>query len=278
MSHPAPPPSPDQQGPRSRPETGSGHHASADPLFDMRGRVVIVAGAAGGLGRALATALHDRGARLGLLDLSDPDLAGMQRHLPGAMTAAVDIRDEAALTHAVATCSARLGEPDAAINATGILTPAPALDLPEEALRRTLEVNVLGAFLFSRVIARRMMEAGAEGSILHLASVSSMVANEGYAAYSPSKAALSQMVRVLAREWAPEGVRVNAIGPSLAQTDMTRAALADPAHQAETLKLIPMGRFCEGGDLIGPAVMLLSDAGRYITGQTLYVDGGRTLT
>jgi len=150
--------------------------------------------------------------------------------------------------------------------------------LPEEALRRTLEVNVLGAFLFSRVIARRMMEAGAEGSILHLASVSSMVANEGYAAYSPSKAALSQMVRVLAREWAPEGVRVNAIGPSLAQTDMTRAALADPAHQAETLKLIPMGRFCEGGDLIGPAVMLLSDAGRYITGQTLYVDGGRTLT
>ncbi len=278
MSHPAPPPSPHQQGPRLRAETRPGHHASADPLFDMRGRVVIVAGAAGGLGRALATALHDRGARLGLLDLSDPDLAGMQRHLPGAMTAAVDIRDEAALTRAVATCAARLGEPDAAINATGILTPAPALDLPEEALRRTLEVNVLGAFLFSRVIARRMMEARAEGSILHLASVSSMVANEGYAAYSPSKAALSQMVRVLAREWAPEGVRVNAIGPSLAQTDMTRSALADPAHQAETLKLIPMGRFCEGGDLIGPAVMLLSDAGRYITGQTLYVDGGRTLT
>lgn len=275
MSHPVPPPSPHANAPRSRSESDPGH---GDPLFDLQGRVVIVAGAAGGLGRALAKALHDRGARLGLLDLSESDLAAMQRDLPGAMTAAVDIRDEAALGRAVAACAARLGEPAAAINATGILTPAPALDLPEEALRRTLDVNVLGAFLFSRVIARRMMETGAEGSILHLASVSSMVANEGYAAYSPSKAALSQLVRVLAREWAPQGVRVNAIGPSLAQTDMTRSALADPTHQAETLKLIPMGRFCEGGDLIGPAVMLLSDAGRYITGQTLYVDGGRTLT
>lgn len=257
--------------------TDQGAEGPFDPLFDLRGRVILVAGAAGGLGRALAEELHRRGARLGLMDLPGPALDDLTAALPGARAVPADITDAGALAAAFDTLVAALGPPDGAMNAAGVLKTGPGLEMSPGTLRQTFEVNVTGAFAFSQAVARRMIDAKRQGAILHLSSVSSMVANPGYAAYSPSKAALSQMVRVLGREWAAEGLRVNAIGPSLARTQMTRGALAAPEQRKAALALIPMGRFCEPEDLVGPTVMLLSDAGRYISGQTLHVDGGRTL-
>jgi NAD(P)-dependent dehydrogenase (short-subunit alcohol dehydrogenase family) len=108
--------------------------------------------------------------------------------------------------------------------------------------------------------------------------VSSLVANLDYAAYATSKAALSQLVRVLAREWAPRGITVNAIGPAMTETGMTQVLLSDRQFRAQALASIPMGRFGTPHDLIGMVVLLLARAGAFITGQTIYVDGGRTLT
>jgi NAD(P)-dependent dehydrogenase (short-subunit alcohol dehydrogenase family) len=116
------------------------------------------------------------------------------------------------------------------------------------------------------------------GRIIHFASVSSSVANVNYAAYATSKAALSQLVRVLAREWAPNGITVNAIGPAMTETGMTGSFLSDPKFRAQALASIPMRRFGMPEDLIGTVILLLAPAGDFITGQTIYVDGGRTLT
>jgi NAD(P)-dependent dehydrogenase (short-subunit alcohol dehydrogenase family) len=142
--------------------------------------------------------------------------------------------------------------------------------------RHTLDVNVTGALVLSRSAARAMGDRG--GRIIHFASVSSLVANVNYAAYAASKAALSQLVRVLAREWADSGITVNAIGPAMTETGMTENFLSDPAFRAQALASIPLGRFGTPEDLIGPVILLLSQAGAFITGQTIYVDGGRTLT
>ena len=115
------------------------------------------------------------------------------------------------------------------------------------------------------------------GRIVHFASVSSLVANVNYAAYASSKAALSQLVRVLAREWAPSGVSINAIGPAMTETGMTAGYLSDPDFRKQALSAIPMGRFGTPEDLVGLLVLLLAPGGSFITGQTIFVDGGRTL-
>jgi NAD(P)-dependent dehydrogenase (short-subunit alcohol dehydrogenase family) len=170
----------------------------------------------------------------------------------------------------------RFGRVDGVVNTAGVLRIASALDLPAAHFRETLDVNVAGAFFLSRAAARSMADQG--GRIVHFASVSSLVANVDYAAYATSKAALVQLVRVLAREWAPRAVTVNAIGPAMTETGMTKTLLSDPQFRAQALASIPLGRFGQPEDLIGMVVLLLAAAGAFITGQTIYVDGGRTLT
>ncbi|MBT3305859.1 MAG: SDR family oxidoreductase, partial [Alphaproteobacteria bacterium] len=140
--------------------------------------------------------------------------------------------------------------------------------------RECIDVNLTGAFVLSQAVAEAM---GENGRIIHLASVSSLVANTQYAAYASSKAALSQLVRVLAREWAPKNITVNAIGPAMIETPMTEEYLAKPEFREQAVAVIPMGRLAEPRDLMGTIILLLADGGTFITGQTIYVDGGRTL-
>ena len=122
-----------------------------------------------------------------------------------------------------------------------------------------------------------MTKNNVAGKIIHLASVSSYVANPNYAAYSSSKAGLSQLVKVLAREWADKNITVNAIGPAITPTLLTKEIFKDKNWEAKSLSQIPMGRFGTPEDLLGAVLLLASPAGSYITGQTLFVDGGRTL-
>lgn len=246
-----------------------------DPLFDVSGKVFLVAGAGGGIGSALSSMLAERGARLSLTDI---DADRVREHNPETddlAAMAMDITDEGSVAHAVDAVLTRFGRIDGVLNAAGILTIAPALELPEERFQKTFDINLKGPFLLSRVAARAMGPEG--GRIVHLASISSTMSNVNYCAYSPSKAALAQLVRVLGREWAPRNITVNAIGPTLIVTGMTQPFLEDPDFHKRYLEDIPLGRFSTPEDLIGTVVMLLSEAGRYITGQTIYVDGGRTL-
>lgn len=249
----------------------------SDPLFDIQGKSIVVAGAASGLGRAVAGALTARGARLTMADISAEGLATAANELgPAVATRLADIRREADADAVMAHAMERFGAVDGVVNTAGLLHIAPALSLDETQFRATLDVNVAGAFLLSRAAARSM--AGKGGRIVHFASVSSLVANVHYAAYAASKAALSQLVRVLAREWAPRGITVNAIGPAMTETGMTERFLSDPEFRAQALASIPLGRFGTAEDLIGALVLLLGPAGAFITGQTIFVDGGRTLT
>jgi NAD(P)-dependent dehydrogenase (short-subunit alcohol dehydrogenase family) len=248
--------------------------AENDTLFDIQDRVIIIAGAGGGLGGEAARALHKRGARLVLFDIDEQRLRVVEADCPGAVAELASITDEVQLRSVIAASMEKFGRIDGAINAAGLLPIGGALDFNAETFRECIEVNVTGAFLMSRVVAEAM---GENGRIIHLASVSSLVANTHYAVYASSKAALSQLVRVLGREWASDNITVNAIGPALTETPLTEGYLADPEFRQQAIAAIPMGRLGAPGDLIATIILLLADGGGFITGQTIYVDGGRTL-
>lgn len=237
-----------------------------DTLFSVRGRRILLAGA-GGLGAPIARMLAERGARMLLVDADPAALDGA----PCEARAVADVTDEQALATA---CDGLGGAFDACVNAVGLLPVSSARAQPVEDFRRTIDVNLTGALLLSREAAARMPEGG---SILHIASVSSRVANVGYAAYAASKAGLAQLVRVLAREWTPDRITVNALGPALVETPLTFGHLSDETFRANALAAIPAGRFCRPEDLFAMTLALLGPGGRFTTGQTIYVDGGRTI-
>jgi NAD(P)-dependent dehydrogenase (short-subunit alcohol dehydrogenase family) len=245
-----------------------------DPLFKVRDRVVVIAGAGGGLGSEIARELHERGARLILFDIDEARLSAIERDCLGAMAEIADITDEAQVRTVIARGVEKFGRIDGAINAAGLLPMEPSLGASMATFRECIDVNLTGAFVLSQAVAEAM---GENGRIIHLASVSSLVANTQYAAYASSKAALSQLVRVLAREWAPKNITVNAIGPAMIETPMTEEYLAKPEFREQAVAVIPMGRLAEPRDLMGTIILLLADGGTFITGQTIYVDGGRTL-
>jgi len=246
-----------------------------DPLFDISGKVYLIAGAGGGIGSVLAKALFERGAKLALFDIDGVSLEYVAAEIPDAFSRVADINDQNTLSEMMQLTLDRFGLIDGAINAAGLLPIAAAATYDEALFRECIDVNLTGAFLFSKTVARVMKDAG--GRIVHIASVSSFVSNAEYAAYASSKAGLAQLVRVLGREWAPDNILVNALGPALTETPLTENYLSDPTFRKNVISAIPMGRLGEAADLIGALLLLLSPAGGFITGQTLYVDGGRTL-
>jgi NAD(P)-dependent dehydrogenase (short-subunit alcohol dehydrogenase family) len=246
-----------------------------DPLFNVSDNTYLIAGAGGGLGNVMAKALAERGARLALFDIDEAALQRVGLTIPDALIQVADINDQSDLSEMMQLTQSRFGTIDGAINAAGLLPMAAAATFDEAVFRQCIDVNLTAAFLFSKTVAEQMQDAG--GRIVHIASVSSFVANPEYAAYASSKAGLAQMIRVLAREWAPKDILVNAIGPALTETPLTRDYLSDPGFRRNAISAIPMGRLGEADDLIGALLLLLSPAGSFITGQTIYVDGGRTL-
>lgn len=250
-----------------------------DPLFDLSGKSIIIAGAAGGIGSAITRCLSERAARLALFDIDSERLGRLQEDSAiDAVWQVADITDEQSCNRMVTAAQEAYGIVDIVINAAGVLPIAPAVDMDISAFRRCLDVNVTGALLLSRAAASLAIDSSKSAlSIIHLGSVSSVVANPHYAAYASSKAALSHLVRVLAREWAASNIRVNAIGPALIETPLTDDYFADPAFRSQAIASIPVGRLATVEDLLPVVLMLCSDSSRFITGQTIHVDGGRTL-
>lgn len=252
---------------------------AADPLFSLEGRVILVAGGAGGLGAPLAKAFAARGAKLLIADI-DERMAGKSAEASGgeARATALDVTEAASCEAAVKFAVSTWGRLDGLINASGVYRVGRVLDeLDDKSWERTIDINVTGAFRLARA-AGRVMVAQKAGSIVTIASVSSVVANPRYAAYAASKAAVAHLTRVLAVEWSASGVRVNAIGPAVIPTVMTRQIIDNDQNREGALARIPMGRFGTPDDLIGAAVFLLSPASAFVTGQTLFVDGGRTIS
>jgi NAD(P)-dependent dehydrogenase (short-subunit alcohol dehydrogenase family) len=253
-----------------------------DPLFDVSGLTVLAAGGAGGLGKVLAQALAERGARVTVADFDAEAAAEVAESLPGEGHGAcvLDVRDEESCNAAVADAASRAtgtgGRLDVLLNCAGIFRTAPALELAAKDFADSIAINLTGSFVLARAAGAVMVAQGG-GRIITLASVSSQVVNPDFAAYASSKAGLSHLTRVLALEWAAKGVTVNAIGPAVVPTPLVEDFLKRTGKYDYQMGRIPMGRFCTAEDLIGAALLLASPAGAFITGQTIYVDGGRTL-
>lgn len=250
-----------------------------DPLFLLTGKVILITGAAGGLGSAISRAMCERGAKLVVTDIDGQGVEKLAAELGEQELlefGVLDIRDEHAVDATISRIVQDHGRLDGLINAAGILRVAPITSMATGDFNDSIATNLTGAFHLTRMAGKLMSEREG-GRILHLASVSSLVANADYAAYATSKAALSQMIRVAARELAPRGVTVNAIGPSMVDTPLAEPVLSDPERRAQFIAQIPMGRLCEPEDIVGMVVLLMAPGGSYITGQTIYVDGGRTL-
>lgn len=258
--------------------TGTTHAEDFQPpSFRLDGRVALVTGAGRGLGRGIALALAHAGADIVAAARTGAELeetcaraAELGRK---TLARAVDLsRPESAadLVHATVSTFGRL---DILVNAAGVNVRQPAADFTPADLSQVMRVNVDSAFFLAQAAAPVMRAAG-RGRIICVTSVSARVAIPRVSVYSMSKAALEQMVRALAIEWARDGITVNAIAPGRFWTAMTDAIFSNPALHENAVRVIPMGRPGVPSDLGGAAVFLASDASAYVTGQTIVVDGG----
>ena len=253
----------------------------AADMFNLTGRVALVTGASSGLGAQFARALADNGAAVALVARRAQRLKDLQAAIEGkggrAVAIEADVTDRAAMVRAFDEAEKAFGTVTILVNNAGVAQGAMrATDVSPEEWRRVLSTDLDAVFYWAQEAARRILAAGKEGSIINLASVLGFGVAKGTAAYAVAKAAVVQTTKALALELAFKGVRVNAIAPGWFVTEINDQYLESEAGQAMK-RDIPMGRFGEAGDLDGALLLLASDAGRYITGATIVVDGGQVV-
>ena len=245
--------------------------------FDLSGKTAVVTGAASGIGRTIAIGLAQAGANVALCDLNGAALPGVaadiERAGRRALVAPGDVTDEGFLERLMGRTRDEFGSVDIAVTAAGINVRGAAIDFTAADYRRVLEVNLVAVFLTARAAARVMMGGGG-GSIITISSIMGHVASANVPAYTSSKGGVSQVTRSLALEWAAHNIRVNALCPGYVRTPFIEPLLHDPERLAFLLDRTPMKRLAEPEELVGPAVFLASDASSYVTGTSLFVDGG----
>ncbi|MEJ2374824.1 MAG: glucose 1-dehydrogenase [Pseudolabrys sp.] len=253
----------------------------AADLFDLKTHVALVTGASSGLGVQFARALADNGAHIALVARRAERLKALKDEIEArggkAIAIEADVTDRAAMSQAFDAAEKAFGTVTVLVNNAGIaMAPARAVEVPEEEWRKVLSVDLDALFYWSQEGARRMLAAKKQGSIVNIASVLGLGVAKGVVAYAVAKAAVIQATKALALELAFKGVRVNAIAPGWFLTEINDDYLNSEAGTA-IKRDIPMGRFGAEGDLDGALLLLASDAGSYLTGQTLVVDGGQVI-
>ena len=237
----------------------------------LSGKRAVVTGAAQGIGKAIAAAFVAEGAELLLADLDAGKLAATAAEL-GQEAFAADLSRKVEIDRLFARVSERWGGLDVLINNAGITHAAELDDLAEADFDRVLAIN-LKAPLWGTQAAARLMGQG--GAVINMSSVNAVLAIPNQIPYNVSKGALKQLTNVTALALAPRGIRVNAIGPGSIKTDMLRGIMTDQAAQDRIMSRTPLGRCGEPEEIAAIAVFLASAESSYITGQTIYADGGR---
>ena len=251
---------------------------TASGLFDLSGRVALVTGASSGLGLHFAQVLAEAGAAVVLVARRADRLAALADKIAQAGGRAApfsaDVCDRADMIRVFDAAERAFGVVDILVNNAGVVHADRIVDLPEAEWRRVLGVNLDAVFLWSQEAARRLLAAEKAGAIVNISSIAGFNVAKGVAAYAVAKAGVIQLTKALGLELAAKGIRVNAIAPGWIVTDLNRDYLA--SERGAALKRdIPLGRFGEERDLDGVLLLLASDAGRYMTGTTVVVDGGQ---
>jgi 3-oxoacyl-[acyl-carrier protein] reductase len=251
---------------------------SAAELFDLTGRVALVTGASSGLGVRFAQVLAGEGASVVLVARRADRLAAVKARIEEAggraIAVAADVLDRRAMTRAFEEAERAFGCVTVLVNNAGVAHANRAVDLPEEEWRRVIGTNLDAVFFWAQEAARRMLAAGERGAIINIASVLGFGVAKGTIAYAAAKSGVIALTKTLGLELAFKGIRVNAIAPGWFVTDINKDYLTSEAGVA-IKREIPVGRFGEEGDLDGALLLLASDAGRYMAGATIVVDGGQ---
>jgi NAD(P)-dependent dehydrogenase (short-subunit alcohol dehydrogenase family) len=249
-------------------------------LFNLSGKVALVVGGHGGIGKAIALGLADAGADVAVASRNLEALKGVVKEIETkkkkSLAIAVDVTDEKQVNAMADKVVKAFGRIDILVNGAGLAIRKPADTFPIDDWQKVMDINTRGTFLCCQAVGRVMLQQKS-GRIINISSVRGRYGLPGgYAAYCPSKGAVDTLTRTLACEWAKSNVLVNAVAPTIVETDLTKDALADPAYAKQMRDRIPMGRWALPEDIVGPTIFFASDASNFVTGQILYIDGGVT--
>jgi glucose 1-dehydrogenase len=267
--------------------------ASTEPrtkgLRGIEGKNVLVTGGSSGIGQAIAVRFAEYGANVAINYLRQPEEAAETEQQVQACVASVqregvkdvlvqgDVSNEDDVVRMVADAVEGLGGIDVLVNNAGIQISRPTEELSSDDFDRVLAVNLRGAFMCAREAIRHFLAEDKPGSIVNISSVHQLIPKPGYLGYSTSKGGMQNLTRTLALEYAGRGIRVNGIGPGATVTPINRAWIDDPEKRRQVEEHIPMQRAGDADEMAGVTAFLASDDAAYITGQTLFVDGGLTL-
>ena len=258
-------------------------------LHGLEGRNVLVTGGSSGIGQAIAVRFAEYGANVAINYLRRPEeaadteeqvqacVAKVQREGVRDVLVGADVSNEDEVVRMVAEAVGQLGGIDVLVNNAGIQISRPSNELSSDDFDKVLAVNLRGAFMCAREAIRHWLDDDKPGSIVNVSSVHQLIPKPDYLGYSVSKGGMQNLTRTLALEYAGRGIRVNGVGPGATITPINRAWIDDPEKRAQVEEHIPMRRAGTADEMAGVTAFLASDDAAYITGQTLFVDGGLTL-
>lgn len=253
---------------------------SIEQMFDVSGKVVLITGATGGLGKCAAEGMALAGAKVMITGRSAEKLAQTAAELAKqGITVATAVGDPAVaedVKSVVAETVAKFGTIDVLITAAGMNKVQPIIEQDVETFQAIMDANVRGTWLFCKEVGKVMIEKQVKGKVILISSTRGKMGMTNYSVYSPSKAAIDLLTKSLACEWGPNQINVNAIAPTVFRTELTQWMFDDKAAYTKFLTRIPYGRLGEPEDFVGACVFLSSRASDFVTGCILYVDGGYT--
>lgn len=243
--------------------------------FGLAGKVCLVTGGAQGIGEACLRRFAQEDAKLVIADIDDARGTALAQEL-GGLFVHCDVGDKIQVDALVASAIAEFGRIDILVNNAGIFKAADFLDISEADFDAVLRINLKGAFLVGQAVARAMVQAGTQGSIVNMSSVNGVLAIPTIASYNVSKGGINQLTRVMALSLVSKGIRVNAVAPGTIATELAaKAVLTSDEAKAKIMSRTPMGRLGSPSEIADTVAYLASDAASYITGEIVVVDGGR---